>query len=247
MSEKQKHTVPLFTEKEKIITQSLGEEISAEKMYALEQLIEQFTMTQLLYQSVLREISTKLEILNDEFQSIHEYNPIEHIKSRVKSPRSILEKLIRRGCDLSWENAVRKLHDIAGIRVICSFIDDIYRIAAMLLAQDDVSLICKKDYIKHPKANGYRSLHLVVEVPVFFSNRVERVKAEVQIRTVAMDFWASLEHKLRYKRSEKATAEIVQALKACSDQISQLDQQMMEINHQIAAAKKEDPDKTSFS
>jgi len=199
----------------------------------LEKYIEEFTGFQLLYKSALREINTKLEILNDEFQSMHEYNPIEYIKSRVKTPKSIVEKLIRKGLPISLETACNELNDLAGIRVVCSFIDDIYMIADMLVSQDDVTLIKKTDYIKNPKPNGYRSFHLVVEIPVFFSNRVERVKVEIQIRTVAMDFWASLEHKLYYKYDGTAPDDIVEELKECSEQIRSLDEKMTQINRRI--------------
>ncbi|WP_340700902.1 GTP pyrophosphokinase family protein [Clostridium thermosuccinogenes] len=199
----------------------------------LERYINEFTNIQLLYKSALREINTKLEILNDEFQSMHEYNPIEHIKSRVKTPKSIIDKLIRKGFPLSLDVARKELNDLAGVRVICSFIDDIYMIADMLISQDDVTLIKMTDYIKNPKPNGYRSLHLVVEIPVYFSNRMERVRVEVQIRTVAMDFWASLEHKLRYKYDGTAPEDVVEELRECSEQIRILDEKMTQINRTI--------------
>lgn len=195
---------------------------------------KEYISLRLLYQSALREISTKLEILNDEFQIMHDYNPIEHIKSRIKSPESILRKLKRQGFPVSIASARENLNDIAGIRVICSFIDDIYKIAKTLTQQDDVTLVTVRDYIKHPKLNGYKSLHLIVEIPIFFSERVEHVRVEIQVRTVAMDFWASLEHKLQYKSSTEVSLEDVKKqLKDASDVVSKLDEQMMYIHKQI--------------
>jgi len=197
-----------------------------------ERLAKEFQRLELLYRSALREICTKLEILNDEL-SLRGANPIEHIKSRVKSPRSIAEKLMRKGLPVSMESAKAHLTDVAGVRLICSFIDDIYAVSDMLTKQNDVTLIRVRDYIKEPKANGYRSLHLVVEIPVFFSNAVERVPVEVQIRTVAMDFWASLEHKLRYKKDRGNIPGLSEDLLLCAEQISLLDDKMMDINRRI--------------
>lgn len=153
----------------------------------------------LVYSAALKQINTKLEILNDEFQHVHRYNPIEHIKSRMKTSESIVKKLKRYGYESTIENMVKYINDIAGIRVICSFTSDIYRIADMIGNQNDIKVISVKDYIKHPKASGYKSYHMLVTVPVFLSDRIVEVKVEIQIRTVAMDFWASLEHKINYK------------------------------------------------
>ena len=152
----------------------------------------------LVYNAALKQINTKLEILNDEFQHVHRYNPIEHIKSRMKTSESIVKKLKRYGYESTIENMVKYINDIAGIRVICSFTSDIYRIADMIRNQNDIKVISVKDYMKHPKASGYKSYHMLVTVPVFLSDRIVEVKVEIQIRTVAMDFWASLEHKINY-------------------------------------------------
>ncbi len=190
---------------------------------------QEFMATQNIYMAATREIATKLEILNDEFKYIQDRNPIHQIKTRVKSPKSILEKLIRKDAQLSVKSARENLNDIAGVRVICSYIDDIYRIADLLIGQDDIELIKRTDYILHPKSNGYRSLHLIVTVPVFLSNLTERVKVEIQIRTIAMDFWASLEHELAYKMEKDKTAEINRELKACADMINATDLRMQHL------------------
>lgn len=187
----------------------------------------------LFYNSALKEIGTKLEILNDEFQHIHQYNPIEHIKSRIKSPESIVRKLKRKGYEATLENMVDHVNDIAGIRIICSFTTDIYRIAEMLRKQNDIKVISVKDYIKTPKDSGYKSYHMIVSVPIFLSDSVVETKVEIQIRTIAMDFWASLEHKMNYKFSTNAPEEIKQQLYECSEMISALDERMLEINEEI--------------
>ena len=153
--------------------------------------IDKFKQLMCWYGCAIREVRTKLEVLNDDFQYSHSRNPIDNIKSRIKSPKSIYEKLIRRGYEVSTESILENLHDVAGIRVICPFVDDIYTVAAMLTAQDDIKVVQVKDYIKNPKPNGYRSLHLVVEVPIFLSAGKKIIKVEVQIRTIAMNFWAS--------------------------------------------------------
>ena len=154
-----------------------------------------------LYNSALKEVRTKVEILNDEFQQVHQYNPIEYIKSRIKAPESIVKKLKRYGYDSSIDNMVNYINDIAGIRIVCSFTSDIYRLAEMIGKQNDLTVISVKDYIRHPKESGYKSYHMLVTVPIFLSDRIIDTKVEIQIRTMAMDFWASLEHKLRYKKS----------------------------------------------
>ena len=183
----------------------------------------------LMYDCGIKEVKTKLEILNNEFQIQQQRNPIEYLKSRVKSLESIVKKLHKKGYTLSVENAMKELNDIAGIRVICSFIDDIYSVADMLKNQDDITVILEKDYIQHPKPYGYRSYHMVLEVPVFFSQRKQNVKVEVQIRTIAMDFWASLEHKLYYKETDITSEEISQRLKKCADIIADTDIEMQSI------------------
>ena len=192
----------------------------------------------LLYNSALKEIGTKLEILNDEFQHIHQYNPIEHIKSRVKTSESIVRKLKRRGYESTLENMQKYINDIAGIRVICSFTSDIYRVAEMLANQSDVKVLSIKDYIKNPKDSGYKSYHMIVSVPIYLSDSVIDTKVEVQIRTVAMDFWASLEHKMNYKFDMNAPEEIKQELYECAQMVSALDDRMLQLNEEIREAKK---------
>lgn len=187
-----------------------------------------------MYRCGIREVQTKLEILNDEFQVKQHRSPIESIKSRVKEPESIARKLHRRGLDISAESIVANLHDVAGIRVVCPFIEDIYFVANTLLAQDDITLIERKDYIATPKANGYRSLHLVVEVPVFFSDRKQPVRVEVQVRTIAMNFWASLEHEIHYKKNLPGSDTIARDLRECAEIISRTELRMQEI-HQLLA------------
>lgn len=181
----------------------------------------------------LKEIETKLNVLNDEFSLQYNYNPIESIKTRVKDPMSIIEKMKRKGIPPSMENIENTLNDIAGIRVICSFPEDIYAIAEMLIKQDDVQLISKKDYIAEPKPNGYRSLHLIVGIPIFLSKGKKSMKVEVQFRTIAMDFWASLEHKMRYKKNIKDADDIAQELKLCAEAINAIDYRMQDIRNRI--------------
>lgn len=188
----------------------------------------------LLYNAALKEIGTKLEILNDEFQHVHRYNPIEHIKSRIKTPESIVRKLKRRGYDSTIENMVKYVNDIAGIRVICSFTSDIYRIADMLASQSDIRVLSIKDYIKNPKESGYKSYHMIITVPIFLSDGAVDTKVEIQIRTVAMDFWASLEHKINYKFSDNVPEHIKRDLRSCAEMVSDLDAKMMDLNDQVS-------------
>ena len=190
-----------------------------------------------LYNSALKEVGTKLEILNDEFVHIHRYNPIEYIKSRIKSPESICKKLKRNGRDTSLENMVQYINDIAGIRIVCSFTSDIYRMAEMIGKQNDLTVISVKDYIKHPKESGYKSYHMLVSVPIFLSDRVVDTKVERQIRTIAMDFWASLEHKIYYKFEGNAPEYISRDLKECSEIVSMMDAKMLQLNQAILEAK----------
>jgi putative GTP pyrophosphokinase len=196
-------------------------------------IINSFTETENLYMSAIREISTKLEILNDEFKYSKDRNPIHEIKSRIKTPVSIYQKLVERGHDLSVESARKNLTDIAGIRVICPYINDIYLIADLLTSQADVGVIRRTDYIKDPKPNGYRSLHLIVTISVFLSDRTEVVNVEVQIRTIAMDFWASLEHELTYKLSSRKTEDVLKELRECADIISSTDNRMQNLYNNI--------------
>ena len=186
-----------------------------------------------LYNSALKEISTKLEILNDEFHHVHQYNPIEHIKMRIKTPESIVKKLKRYGYETSIENMVKYINDIAGIRLICSFTSDIYRLAEMIGNQNDLKVLLIKDYIKNPKESGYKSYHMLVGVPIYLSDSVVETKVEIQIRTIAMDFWASLEHKIFYKFEGKAPEYMSQNLKECADLVAALDERMLSLNNSL--------------
>ncbi len=190
-----------------------------------------------LYNAALKEINTKIEILNDEFLHVHNYNPIEHVKSRIKSAESIVKKLKRNGHEVNIDSMVQHLSDIAGIRIICSFTSDIYTIAEMISNQSDVRVLQIKDYIATPKPNGYKSYHLVVSVPIYLSDGPVETKVEIQIRTIAMDFWASLEHKLKYKKDVQNAEEIVRKLKACADSIEILDYQMQSVRDEIDRTK----------
>ena len=186
-----------------------------------------------LYNAALKEVGTKLEILNDEFQHVHQYNPIEHIKTRIKTPESIVKKLRRYGHETSIENMVRYI--IAGVRLICSFTSDIYRLAEMIGNQSDLKVLSIKDYIKNPKESGYKSYHMLVSVPIFLSDSVVDTKVEIQIRTIAMDFWASLEHKIYYKFEGNAPDYISRELKECAKMVSELDDKMLSLNEAIQA------------
>lgn len=190
----------------------------------------------MIYRCAIREVKTKFEVLNEDLSVIRRRNPIQFIESRVKSPESILKKMKRKNLPYSIEAIVDNIDDIAGIRVVCGFIDDIYEVAHMLEIQDDITLIQVKDYIKNPKPNGYRSYHMIVEIPVFFANRKQNVRVEVQLRTIAMDFWASLEHQMRYKEHQKVkdAKEISLELKQCADIIAETDKKMQDINNKIA-------------
>ncbi len=182
-----------------------------------------------LYESAIKEVKTKLEILDSEFRAKYSYNPIHHIEDRLKSPQSIFGKLQRKGVPFSAQSAKENLQDIAGVRVICNYIEDIYSVAELLISQDDVNLVTRKDYIENPKPNGYRSLHLVVETPVYLSDKKELVNVEVQIRTIAMDFWASLEHELKYKSDTEVSSELAVQLKECAETIAATDSKMQQI------------------
>lgn len=194
----------------------------------------------LKYQCVIKEIKAKLEILNDEMSLHSDRNPIKMIKTRVKDPLSTIEKLRRRNWPVSVESMEKNLNDVAGVRIICSFIDDIYDLAEMMRSQDDVTVLEVKDYIKNPKPNGYRSYHMIVEVPIYFSCHKECVRAELQIRTIAMDFWASLEHHLRYKKEIKNSEEIKEQLRECANIIANTDERMQNILYQITEQDKEE-------
>ena len=186
-----------------------------------------------LYDSAIREVMTKLEVLNSEFTIKYAHNPIHHMEHRQKSIPSMMGKLQKNGFPMTLEAARENLYDIAGIRVICYYIDDIFRIANLLTAQNDITLLRTRNYIAHPKENGYRSLHLVVQVPVFLSNKTELMAVEIQIRTIAMDFWASLEHQLRYKGDGIVPDGIPERLARCAETSAMLDLEMQDIYHAI--------------
>lgn len=192
-----------------------------------------------LYNSALKEVGTKLEILNDEFRHIHNYNPIEYIKSRIKKPESIVKKLKRNNYESTIDNMVNHVNDIAGIRLVCSFTSDIYRLAEMIGRQNDLTVVSVKDYIKNPKESGYKSYHMLVTVPIFLTDRVIDTKVEIQIRTIAMDFWASLEHKIYYKFEGDAPEYISRDLRECAGIVSMLDAKMLSLNEAILQAKEE--------
>lgn len=191
------------------------------------------------YRCAIMEIETKFKVLNEQFSIQYNRNPIESIKTRLKKPRSIIEKMKRKNLDFSIRGIEENLFDIAGVRVICSFLADIYTLVDLLLQQDDIILIEKKDYIAHPKDNGYRSLHLIIDIPIFLSDEKRHMKVEVQFRTIAMDFWASLEHKLRYKKNISNTEAIAGRLKYVADVITQMDHEMQDIHHMIELADEE--------
>ena len=193
-----------------------------------------FRFSMMKYECVIREIKTKLEVLNSEMSIRNKRNPIKMVQTRIKQPASIIEKLKRRNLPVSVESMEKNLNDIAGLRVICSFIDDIYELSGMLEKQDDVKIIEIKDYFKNPKPNGYRSYHMIVEVPVFFSDHKEFIRAELQIRTIAMDFWASVEHKIYYKKAiDHNTAQITEKLRLCAENINMIAMELENISREI--------------
>lgn len=187
----------------------------------------------MMYACAMKEVQTKFEVLNTEFNVRYQRNPICSINTRLKKTPSIREKLAKQGHSFSLENIEKYIHDVAGVRIICPYIDDIYTIADALLRQDDITLINRKDYIQNPKDNGYRSLHLIIKIPVFFAKQRKDMYVEVQIRTIAMDFWASLEHQLKYKQNVEKEDEIIAKLKDCADVISSTDLKMLEIRNEI--------------
>lgn len=195
----------------------------------------QYQQLMLLYEGGIKQITTKLDILNREHRVRGMRTPIETVKSRLKTPRSIADKLSRRGLELSIRSILENLNDVAGVRVVCPYISDIYAVRDMLLSQADVTLFREKDYIRHPKPNGYRSLHLVVEVPVYLSDSQQQVRVEIQIRTIAMDFWASLDHQLKYKKQmdDLVAEEISEELKNCAELIASTDWKMLDIRKRI--------------
>ena len=196
--------------------------------------VDQWKSTMFLYGSALKSINTKIEILNNEFIQLYNYTPIEHVTSRLKTPESIVKKLKNDGVDVTIENMVEHLNDIAGVRIICSFMSDIYPIADMIAKQADITVLHVKDYIRSPKTNGYKSYHMIVSVPVYLSDGRVDTKVEIQIRTIAMDFWAALEHKIAYKFEGQAPENLEAELKACADMVDILDAKMFSLNQAIA-------------
>ncbi len=196
----------------------------------IEKMAQQMRSLMVYYRCAMMEIETKLKVLNEEFSLKHDRNPINSTKSRLKSYASIKEKLQRQGVDPTPDKIEESLHDIAGVRVICSFLDDVYAVADALLKQDDITLIQKKDYIQNPKPNGYRSLHLIIEVPIFLQHEKHMVKVEIQLRTIAMDFWASLEHQMRYKKNFEFTEDMAAELLECATLSAALDERMEKLN-----------------
>ncbi len=213
-------------------------EALTEARHMMELLVE-YKDLRMTYECALKSMRMRFEVLDEEFSTRYQHNPISFMKTRIKSNPSIVGKMQRRRIPFSIENMERNILDIAGIRIICSYLDDIYALADALLRQDDITLISRKDYIANPKPNGYRSLHLVVSVPVYFADQKKQIPVEVQIRTIAMDFWASLEHQMKYKQNIPDQQEIVKRLTSCADRIAALDREMQEIRSQIDAAKGE--------
>lgn len=199
----------------------------------LEKMAEEMSTLMVYYRCAIMEVETKLKVLNEEFSLKHDRNPINSIKSRLKSFSSIREKLQREGIVATPDQIEKNLNDIAGVRVICSFLDDVYDIAEALLKQDDIRIIRVKDYIKDPKPNGYRSLHLIIEIPIFLQHEKHMVKVEIQLRTIAQDFWASLEHQMRYKKNFEFTEDMGKELLECATMSASLDERMEKINKTV--------------
>lgn len=198
--------------------------------------VDSWDTVMFLYNSALKKVATKMDILNDEFRHIHKYNPIEYIKSRIKTAQSIVKKLKKGGYESTIENMVNHVNDIAGIRIVCSFTSDIYRIAEMIGRQNDLTILSVKDYIRHPKESGYKSYHMLVTIPVYMAGGTVDTKVEIQIRTIAMDFWASLEHKIYYKFEGNAPDYISKDLRECAEIVSDLDAKMLSLNKAILEA-----------
>lgn len=235
MTEQDSIMLPSLREKEHEITTLPNDLI--EQLKIVMQSSQQFQEMMMMYKCAIREVRTKAEVLNDEMSVRYHRNPISSITSRVKKPESITQKLLKKGLPFTVEAIMTNLSDVAGVRIICEFIDDIYTIAAMLAMQDDLKLIQIKDYIKYPKDNGYRSYHMIVEIPVFFSKGKTPMRVEIQIRTIAMDFWASLDHELKYKKDINPEDEEVIAaeLVACADRIAETDMIMQQIRMKLDA------------
>jgi putative GTP pyrophosphokinase len=204
-----------------------------EEIMEFKKIRNELTSFMMTYKFALEEVNTKINILQQEFSYIHDYNPIEHVKSRIKSPSSILKKMKRKQIDFSLHSIKENIRDIAGIRIICSFVSDIYEISNMLEKQKDIMVVEKKDYIKNPKQNGYRSLHLIIKIPIFMSDREEHVYVEIQIRTIAMDFWASLEHKIYYKYNKEVPQHICKELKEAAMTATIMDEKMENLHTEM--------------
>lgn len=194
---------------------------------------DQFKVMMAYYRCAMMEVETKLKVLNETLSATCDHNPIETIKCRLKNPKSIIEKLWRKGLPLTIESIEQGVSDIAGVRVICGFLEDVYLLADYLLRQDDILLVRAKDYIKNPKPSGYRSLHLILQIPIFLAEEKRMMNVEIQLRTIAMDFWASLEHKMKYKKDLANAEEIAKELKMCAEDIAHLDEAMQKINNNI--------------
>lgn len=213
---------------------TFDELISGEKPEEFIESAQPFMKLMMQYQCAMLEVQTKFEVLNTELSLDNDRNPIESISCRIKKPMSIVEKLKRKGVEVSLSSIEKNLHDVAGIRVICFFPKDIYKLAEKICSQDAIRVVEKKDYIQNPKPNGYRSLHLILEIPVFFADEKKWMQVEVQFRTIAMDFWASIEHKVKYKKDiDASTADIVEKLRGCAESIHSLDIRMQEISEYI--------------
>lgn len=193
----------------------------------------------LMYTAALKQLETKIEIINNEFKTLHKYNPIEHVSSRIKSKQSINNKLKKKGLEPTYENLVKTINDVAGIRIICSFIPDIYKLVEMLESMQDITIVKKKDYVTNPKDNGYSSYHLIVSVPVSLSIGTIGVKVEIQIRTMAMDFWASLEHKIKYKYDKEIPKAVKKELKECAKMTQKLDRRMSHLGRNLMEEEKQ--------
>ncbi len=212
---------------------NLYDVLQSERPEMLIQHAKPFSELMMHYKCAIQEVETKLNVLNNEYSLVYNRNPIESIKTRIKKPLSIINKLKRKGFPLTIESIEQNLSDIAGVRVVCSFQDDIYKLAEILAKQDDITVLEVKDYIQNPKPNGYRSLHLIIEIPIFLSHKKKPMRVEIQFRTIAMDFWASLEHTLKYKKQVDNPEDIAEMLSSCAETINDVDVKMLEIRNMI--------------
>ncbi|QNV41085.1 GTP pyrophosphokinase family protein [Rothia amarae] len=194
---------------------------------------QDFSRMLMEYQFAINEVLTKVEILRQEFTHLYRYNPIEHVSSRVKTPESLAQKLVRKGVKMSSESVANNIYDVAGVRITCSFIGDCYRVMSALTSQDDIEVVEVKDYIKHPKKNGYKSLHVIVRIPIFLSTGAKKIPVELQIRTIAMDFWAALEHKIFYKYDREVPEHLTEELFNAAVVADQLDQRMERLHKSV--------------